>query len=333
MKAGDASYASGVMRLLITLNVRYIVFVCSLDRSFCFCCSMLYRNPVLTSFLLLHEIVDREVVSIALNYLDRSASHWIEHSEILIAKKEFQLLAVTSLYIAIKVHGETESSEGPRRKLKIDAFYELSRKQFDVKLIESTERHILAVLNWNVNPPTALKYIDAYLSLCPQWDYSAQQVKHASVLGGIYDVARYLTELSVCQSDFCFRFKTSTIAFSSILFAMDTLHSTLPIPYSVRVAFLNNIALATGLVSGNADVLKILEKLKKVCPGMLSGDDVPREAESDDCAASIDDLSSDGKASPVCVMVEQLQGQEAPRKRSRSIDDETWQPIDRPVNI
>jgi Cyclin, N-terminal domain len=264
-----------------------------------------------------------------LNYLDRSTSHWVENAEALITKREFQLLAVTSLYMAIKVHGETDNSEGPRRKLKIDAFYELSRKQFDVALIESTERHILTALNWNVNPPTALKFIATFLSLCPQWEYSVHHAPHATVIAGIYDVARYLSELSVCQSGFGFTCKPSVIAFSSIIFAIDKLHATLPLPYSVRVAFLNNIALATGLVSGNVDVLRACEMLLSIWPGMVPADEMAHEYQSDRASDGGDDLSVDGKVSPVCVMAEQQQCQTSPRKRSRSIDGNAVQtPVD-----
>jgi Cyclin, N-terminal domain len=265
-----------------------------------------------------------------LNYLDRSTSHWVNNAEALITKREFQLLAVTSLYMAIKVHGETDNSEGPRRKLKIDAFYELSRRQFDVALIESTERHILTVLNWNVNPPTALKFIATFLSLCPQWEYSVHHAPHATVIAGIYDVARYLSELSVCQSGFCFTCKASVIAFASIIFAIDKLHTTLPLPYSVRVAFLNNIALATGLVSGNVDVLRARAMLLSAWPGIVPADDMVHEYQSDRATDGGDDLSVDGKVSPVCVIAEQQQCQESPRKRSRSVDEN---PVRTPVDV
>jgi hypothetical protein len=230
---------------------------------------------------------------------------------------------VTSLYLAIKVHGETDNSEGPRRKLKIDAFYELSRKQFDVALIERTERHILTALNWNVNPPTALKFIATFLSLCPQWDYSLHHAPHATVIAGIYDVARYLSELSVCQSGFCFTYKNSIVAFASIIFAIDKLHTTLPLPYSVRVAFLNNIAFATGLVSGSEDVLRVREMMEAVWPGMPSTDETAQEYQIDRAS---DDPSADGKVSPVCVISQQHQ--ESPRKRSRSVDEKAWTPVE-----
>ena len=269
-------------------------------------------------------------MSIALYYLDRSANHWVDNSPTLITKKEYQLLAVTSLYMALKVHGETECSLNQRRKLKIDAFCELSRKQFDVPMIEKTERYILQALNWDVNPPSGLKYIFTFLSLCPRWEWSAHHIPHASVIGGIFDVARYLSELSVCQSDFSFTCNASTIAFTSILLAMDALQSTLPLPYAVRVTFLNNVAHATGLIPGSAEVLRVYQMLKTICPDMVATEEIAREDPIDDNFTEVsEDLSVDGKSSPVCVMAEQQEpnDQDMQRKRSRSVGEDSWTAI------
>jgi Cyclin, N-terminal domain len=270
------------------------------------------------------------VVYIALNYLDRSANHWFENSETQITKREYQLLAVTSLYMAIKIHGETDCTH-QRRKLKIDAFCELSRKHFDVTMIEDTERYILSALNWNVNTPSALKYISTFLSLCPKWEPSSHHVQYASVIGCIYDVARYLTELSVCQSDFSFTCKTSVVAFASILLAMENLQPTMPLLYAVRVHFLKNIAHATGYVAGNAEVLRVYDMLKSVCPGIVATEEVVvDDPPADEIVAEIsEDSSVDGKSSPVCVMVTQdhSSDQDIQRKRSRSTVEENWRPI------
>jgi Cyclin, N-terminal domain len=264
-------------------------------------------------------VVDRDAVWIALNFLDRASNYWVRESEGIIKKREIQLLAVTSLYMAIKIHGQMASANGPHRKLKIDLFCELSRKQFDVKHIEETERYILTALNWNVNPPSAVKFIATFLSLCPKWDTSVHN-QSASVLGAIYDVSRYLSELSVCQSDFSFSCKTSVVAFSCIVLAIEFLQATLPLPYDVRVAFLNNIAVATGLASGNAEVLCVVQMLKEIAPDMVASEEIHDVCPDNNRAVTVDDLSEDGKVSPVCVIAEQSQDHELARKRVRSSD-------------
>jgi hypothetical protein len=254
----------------------------------------------------------------------------MDHSNTSITKREFQLLAVTSLYMAIKIHGETDCIQGPRRKLKIDAFYELSRRQFEVEIIENTERYILRALNWNVNPPTSFRYIATLLSLCPRYESLIHPAKHTSVIGGISDVARYLSELSVCQSEFSFACNNSTVAFAAILFAMDALKATLPLPYAVRVTFLNNIAQATGMLPGSADVLRVYDMLKNICPDMIATEEVHHEEPSEENVSEVmEDISAHGKSSPVCVIAEQQSTptKDMQRKRSRSLEEDKWHPI------
>lgn len=263
-----------------------------------------------------------------MNYLDRSVSKWTQQFKKPIPKREYQLFAVASLYIAIKIHGETDCLEGPRRKLKIDAFYELSRKQFDVQLIEETERQILEAINWNVNPPTTLKFIATFLFLCPKWQAVGHQATntHASVLGGIYDVARYLTELSVCQSYFSFSCKNSVVAYSAILVAIESLSRTLPLPFNARDLFIGNIWRTTGLRPNDPDVLMACDMLKRLCPNICNAADIPDELIAD----KRDDISIDGKTSPICV-VDTLEADVRRRKRSRSTastsTDGSWRPI------
>jgi lipoyl(octanoyl) transferase len=264
-----------------------------------------------------HFSFDREVVSIAMDYLDRSVA---VHSQagFVIPKREYQLLAVTSLYMAVKIHGETDNIDGPRRKLKIEAFYELSRKQFDVQMIEETERHILSLLQWNVNPPTLLKFINTLLSLCPKWNCLDSQATHSNVLGGIYDFSRYLSELSVCQSNFAFNYKTSTIAFASVICSIEALHRSLPLPYHARVSLLNNIAEATGAVSGDAEVVQACEMLKKLCPHWCI-EQQELIFDSQEVATSVD-----GKVSPVCV----IEGAPTDNRKRKAATE--WRPIHRP---
>lgn len=274
-----------------------------------------------------HFKFDREVVFIALAYLDRFVANWMNDTNTPLPKKEYQLLAVTSIYMAIKIHGETDSIEGPRRKLRIDAFFELSRKQFDVAIIEKTERVMLEALNWHVNPPTALKFISTLLSLCPKWYGIPTTSTHMSVLGSIYDVARYLSELSVCQSAFSFSCNTSLTAYASLLCAIEASSATMPIPYEVRVQFLSNIAEATGFLAGDVEVLRVCSMLKQLCPSMFD------DAESGMEDGSVDlegEARDDGKSSPICVVEEKTPNRfavdESRRKRSRS-EDNNWRPI------
>ncbi len=190
-----------------------------------------------------HFGFDREVASIALGYLDRYSSKLTEISGQTVSKREFQLYAVTCLYIAVKIHGETDVLEGPRLKLKISAFQELSRGFFTSKVIEATERQILTTLMWHLNPPTSAQFVAYYLRLLPEWSLYENQRSYEEAATRIFDTAKYLTELAVCISRFTFESRPSIVAYASVLCAIDSLHAL--IPYDVRVQFLNNIAEAT----------------------------------------------------------------------------------------
>ena len=166
-----------------------------------------------------HFGFDREVVSVALNYLDRVIAHKTKTTKARVPRKEFQLVATTSLYLAIKLHGETEAVDGAPRKLRINAFVELSRGMFTIETLETTERAIFSILEWNLNPPTTVSFVASLLRLLPaSWD---NQPLHPSVAKSIFEMARYLTELSVCVSTFSFKFKASEISYSAILCAID----------------------------------------------------------------------------------------------------------------
>lgn len=246
-----------------------------------------------------HFRFDREVVSIALNYLDRSAASIAGPME----KKDFQLLAVTSLYIAIKTHGLTENFDGPRRKLKIEAFTQLSRGIFSVETIEAKEREILSGLGWKVNPPTKIRFISYLVRLLPAWTVDGNMRSHSRACNTMYELSRYLAELSVCVSKFSFSYKSSVIAYASILCVMDVLADD--IPYDVRLSFLHTIAETTGLFPDSQEVLSACSLLKEICPSLFVGE---HSTES----------SRAGKTSPVSVTEEFHDSPNSSRKRCRT---------------
>jgi Cyclin, N-terminal domain len=265
-----------------------------------------------------HFGFDREVVSIALNYLDRVVAVRTESSQSAIPKREFQLFAVTSLYTAIKIHGENDNVQGPRRKLRIDAFVELSRGFFQVEVIEAMERELLSALNWRVNPPTMLRFVSNYLRLFPSYESSSYKSSQ-TIVSGIYDVARYLTELSVCVSSFGFSCKASVTAFSAILCAVEALQQTYYISPEIQDAFLSNLAMATGLHADMHDVRRAQEMLKDLCPSMFKDGSLPQEFYHSGYVNNADPLGGDGKISPVSVVIEAPHDTpNSRRKRSRS---------------
>jgi lipoyl(octanoyl) transferase len=260
-----------------------------------------------------HFTYDRQVVSFALNYLDRAAALKSELMDDPIPKRDYQRLAVTSLYMAIKLHGETDETEGPRRKLGIRVFVELSRGFFNRVVIEETERSILNSLNWRINPPTCLCFLASLFPLCPKWDapegmISSKHMSHSTVIAALYDVARYLTELSECVSYFAFQCKASMIAYGAVLCGIEALRSSAPLPAKVRHAFLRNMEESTGYALGAKATREVCAKLKGICPSMF---------EADQEIDALSDESFHGKVSPVSVLAAP-----AYHTRSRAVVDE-----------
>lgn len=269
-----------------------------------------------------HFRFDREVVSIALFYLDRVVSIQTKEMGIVLNRREFQLIAVTSLYIAIKLHGEVqlESFDMPRRKLKIDVFVELSRGLFTVKTLEEKEMEILKMLKWHVNPTSSAKFIASLLHFFPEkWSGNSNVSTKPSARASIYELARYLTELSVCVSSITFNYKASEIAYASILCAIDALKNEIYIPFELQMEFKDKVTAATNLTP-NA-VKDVRAALQDLCPSMFSGDDNnvstlsrPNCIKEMSPPQEIEDES--GKISPVCVM-NQCRNQSFSRKRGR----------------
>ena len=74
--------------------------------------------------------------------------------------EEFQLAAMTSLYIAVKIH-EPEI-------MSASLISTLSRGAHTTKNVERMEQKILHAVRWRVNPPTSLSFVRQYIKLLPQ---------------------------------------------------------------------------------------------------------------------------------------------------------------------
>lgn len=284
-----------------------------------------------------HFQMERDVVSIAMNYLDRVIAKRVETTGQSLPKREFQLMAVTCLYIAVKLHGETEeittSTQQPQEqnegvvtttasnksssiKLNIDVFVELSRGFFQAKTIQETELKILFALDWNLNPPTPMKFIASFIRMIPMWktttngESSHQQHQHRSVCKAIFDIAMYLTELSVCVSTFSFHSKNSIVAYAAILSSIKALDETslqLQLPYDIRVEFLKIVAQSIGLTPSMQEVQCVQSLLTELCPALLEPDGVTKlilggsEEEEEEQQEMVEE-EDDGSASPFCVI-------------------------------
>lgn len=245
-----------------------------------------------------HFSFDREVVSFAMDYLDRVTAAQSSTLMRPLSQGEFQLWTIASLYLAIKLHAEFGDRGGARKKLSLRAYVELSRGNFKGQVIEQTEREILRTLNWRVNPPTSLSFVIVMLRLCPKWVCKNDASPYSKVMCAIFDIARYITELTVCISAFSF-FKQSTIAYASIVFALESLPPTLPLPYAARVALLNILYEKTGLHTSDPEVHQVYKQLEQLRPLLSDNED---HILSDDHSSEESGGEGSGNPSPVNVV-------------------------------
>jgi len=96
-------------------------------------------------------------IAIAINMLDRFVAKEPQILSSHSAAYEFKLVAMTSLYISIKVH----------EALDVDpmTISELSKGQFSPQEIEEMEARILSKLDWRVDPPTVMDFAEVYLQI------------------------------------------------------------------------------------------------------------------------------------------------------------------------
>jgi len=114
-----------------------------------------WSNLVIDSFG-----IDREVVAVSFNVLDRYVAQEIK-SSIPITREDFQLFSMTALFIAVKL------LESYPRKLTADALVDMSRGFYASEDILHTEREILKSLQFYLNPTTAIGFCRVYWEMFP----------------------------------------------------------------------------------------------------------------------------------------------------------------------
>ncbi len=204
-----------------------------------------------------HFKIDREVVSTAMNILDRYLASGVtscsdmgssprpEYHHI-VDSRTFQLAAMTSLYLAMKASDSGDDHSLYSRRFRLQSFLDLSRGQFCVGDITSMERTILQALQWKIYPPTPMTAVSYLLRIMPcnqTLGRSYDLVRHV-----LHELARYLTELSVCLGSVCVAHTPSQVAYASILLSMELLTPT-ALPLHIRDAF-NASVVSISSISG-----------------------------------------------------------------------------------
>ena len=154
-----------------------------------------------------HFDLTRDLVYITLNYVDRvcAASNAVE---LLQDKSRFQLLAMASLCLAIKLHGGMDIHAQGTESSIVETILHLGRGHFTAEQLKAMEVDALQHLQWLLNPPTPQSFVAYFLELFP----TAEKTE-------MNDIALYIIELSV-HDYYLISSKPSVLALAALSNAM-----------------------------------------------------------------------------------------------------------------
>jgi len=183
-----------------------------------------YSPPLIT--VVDHFDLPRERVSVFTNFLDRYLQKYLaEHPEGM-AKRHFQLLSLTCLYITIKIECSHHAEGGG--VLSMDMMIHLSREKFTRQQMTDMEQEILRTLEWKLSPPTPSIFFQHFLLLLQPPSTTCAggsgQVK-SSVHHDTMETARFLMELAALDYQ-SVKQRPSRIALAALLNAMDERRKT-----------------------------------------------------------------------------------------------------------
>jgi len=157
--------------------------------------------------------LDRDIVNVAMSYIDRVLSNSSDHPD----RRQCELALVAALKIAVKLYEP--------RALNMTDMQKLARKMgcsFEASDIILMENEVLWQLNWDVHPATVFSFSHYLTCMLP--DGVGQLTRYI-----IQELSKYCAELAICVYSFSL-FKPSQKAIACICFALDQLGRDAPSP-------------------------------------------------------------------------------------------------------
>jgi Cyclin, N-terminal domain len=267
-----------------------------------------------------HFNFDRELVGIAMDFLDRSVSR---SSVGPVGEREYQLSAIASVFLAVKLHNGLRSDSGGRLQLGLGTLVELSRRNYTEDLIQEAERKIASSVDWYLNPPTPLQYITHSLRLLPRWSDSGPlgMSSYREFVTAVYDTAKYLTEVASFSLALAFEADASTIAYATLLSATSIVEATMQFPQDAHRDWLERLRdVHHTFTPSNATVQMAQRRIEELCPGSFLHSKQPEVI-----APEGDQKRARDSRSPTCVQ-DYITAHESPTKRHRTDDLEGTRP-------
>mmetsp|Transcript_12619 Transcript_12619/g.21043 ORF Transcript_12619/g.21043 Transcript_12619/m.21043 type:complete len:322 (-) Transcript_12619:128-1093(-) len=213
-----------------------------------------------------YQVVDfckfrRETVAISMScFLDRYLCTKAGRSA-LTDRKDYQLVAMTTLYMAIKLHEPLE--------METSLLADLSRGCYNEAEITRMEQSILEALGWRIQGPTTLSFVQHFLALLPD-------SVHPAVATAIMDYARFQTELAT--SDYSLvSTKYSHVALAAILNAVEGMDQSM-LSLRQQGVFLRAVEKFSGILM--EDVAETQSILNEILMEVYAEDTPPEPSQS-----------------------------------------------------
>jgi len=178
----------------------------------------------------------RETIGIGMSFLDRYVATGVRRARLALAdRKEYQLSAMTCLYMAIKLNEPLEMET----KLLAD----LSRGCYTEAEIAAMEREVLQALKWRVAGPTPLGFVQHFLAV--GLDGTADASACPAIEATLLDFSRFQTELAIGLPSLV-PVAPSNIALGAVLNSIEALNADTLDPFE-RAAFVESVVAVSGL--------------------------------------------------------------------------------------
>lgn len=210
-----------------------------------------------------YQVVDfckfrRETVGIGMSYLDRYMCSK-KGKKALGDRKEYQLVAMTCLYIAIKLHEPLE--------METSLLADLSRGCYTEMEFANMEKCILEAIEWRVSGPTPLAFVLHFISFLPG-------IISSSVVEAIFDYARYQTELAIGDHYFV-KSKPSVIGMAALLNALEGMDTSL-VPARIQQRLVREIVMHTDMDLEEVETIQM--RLSTILFSLLSDSNTKKYA-------------------------------------------------------
>jgi len=234
---------------------------------------------------------NRDTVVIAMSYLDLFLSSGAPQAmDVIKTRKAFQLASMTTLYMAIKLFEPVE--------MDTTAFAALSRNIYTAQDFVKTEFAILSALNWRINGPTTLSFLEHFFALIPDRSVSCIMIREVLI-----PICKQYLELTLSDYYFVTQ-KPSTVAIAVLSASLE--HVSLnSFNETERCSLFSDISNALKVELNSSNILSAQKRLATISNEFVSTELKSSHVISFEVKKThiISPSNSSGSSSPICVSV------------------------------